>query len=134
MKRGLIGLGLLLATALPALAQQATGQPVVTTPVPATSQNGNASGTIAGAATTTFQQVWASTATGPTRRGCTIVNNGANVMYVTEGLTAATSTQAKAVKLAAGQAYFCGNLGGPVLVGEIDIAGTQNDTFYAAQY
>lgn len=124
---------LVLAIALaawPAAAQQ----PVHTVPQPATSAGSNASGTIT--ATGVFQPVWAASSQSPgsaVRKGCTIQNNSARTMYVTEGLALADSTTGKAVALAAGVAYFC-NSGGTVLTGQINITGTIGDGFYAAQF
>lgn len=131
-----LGLGLGLVLVLPlglALAQQ----PVWTVPQPATSIGGNASTTVVGPGTSDFQRVWPSTASNEPakqRHGCTIQNNSAaNPMWVTEGLGTAASTQAKGLKLGAGQSYYC-NWNGTVLIGEIDLAGTSGDAFYAAQY
>lgn len=119
---------------LPAGAQQA----VWTVPLPATTSGGNASTTIA--VTNTFQLVFASTTVAPgsptsgvsSRHGCTIINQGTNTMWVTEGIGAAGSTKAKAVVLAPSASFYC-NWNGVVLVGEIDITGTAGDGFYATQ-
>lgn len=131
----MLGLGLGLGLALPALAQQA----VWTVPQPATSAGGNASGTITG--TNSFKLLFAGTSLAPgaspagggPRHGCTVINQSTRNMYVSEGKTAATATTGSSVTLAAGQAYYC-NWNGTVLVGEIDIAGTDGDAYYAAQY
>lgn len=115
-------------------------QTVVTSPVPGTTDGGNASSTIT--ATSVFQIVFSAgllAPPGPARKGCTIQNNGTNIMWVTEGLSAATATKAKALQLAPatatvpGGVYQC-SVGGLSLVGEIDITGTIGDAFYAAQY
>lgn len=133
-----MGLALLLALSLiPGLS---FGQsPVITIPQwGTTSGGGNASGTIT--VTNTFQKVFS--ATGPSsanavaanRKGCTIVNGGSNNMWVTEGMTTATSVKSSSITLSSGQAYYCGNTGGTVLIGEVDITGTAGDAFYAAQW
>lgn len=132
------GLRLGLAWALALVLSAAWAQtPVWTIPQPSTSAGGNASSTIIGPATTQFQQVFASTAANEPikqRKGCTIQNNGTHVMYVTEGLGTAASTQAKAAQLvSSGGTYYC-VWQGTVLIGEIDIAGTSGDAFYAVQW
>lgn len=112
------------------MASCALGQvPVVTSPQPVSTSGGNGSTTIG--STGTFQKVWGANVA---RRGCTIVNKGANTMYVTEGLGVAASTQTLAAQVAVGGAFYCANPGGTVLTGEIDITGTTSDAFYAAQY
>lgn len=126
--------GAMLATC--ALAQQT----VSTIPAPATSLGGNASGTIA--VTGVFQKVFSGAANSlapsvgspGTRHGCTVENNGTHSMYVTEALGIAASTATNSAVVAAGSAYYCTNVGGTVLTGEIDITGTSGDAFYAAQY
>lgn len=112
-------------------------QQVLTVPLPALS--GDASGTIA--STGTFQLVWAGTgtsaapapATSPTRHGCSIQNNGANVMYVSEGQGLGASTTGAAWQVVAGALFNC-NFAGIVLTGEIDITGTSGDAFVAKQF
>lgn len=132
-------LALTVALALHSIAAKAQ-QPVWTIPEPATSAGGNASSTIA--VTNTFQKVFSSTSVGPApvagagtspRHGCTIINQGANTMWVTEGYTIASALKANAVVLAVNQPYYC-HWNGVVLTGEIDITGTAGDGFYAAQY
>lgn len=121
--------GVLLLIAAAAGAQQ----PVLTYPKPATTAGGNASNTITG--TLTFQQVFAAASTAPgdpSRTGCTIVNNGTHLMYVTEGL-AGSSTTGSSVQLQPTQAFYCG-INGIALQGAIYITGTAGDGFYAAQY
>ncbi len=128
-------LALFLSFAQVALAQQ----PVFTIPQPGTTIGGNVSSTIA--STNVFQKVFSSTAVshapvvgsaGP-RHGCTIINQGTNTMWVTEGYTTATALKANAVVVVANAAYYCAQ-SGVVLTGEIDITGTSADGFYAAQY
>lgn len=139
-----LALGWMIALVLVLLAGAAWAQqgppPVQTTPGPATSKGGNASSTI-GTGGGTFQQVFA--ATGPStsgpgqqsfRKGCLIQNNGSHVMWVTEGLGTATSTEAKATQVQVGGSYNCETPAGVVLTGEIDITGTSGEAFYAAQY
>jgi hypothetical protein len=120
----------LLAFAEGAVAQQ----PVLTLPGPATTAGGNASTTIA--STNVWQQVFAGTSSAPAsakRHGCTVINQGSNTMWVTEGLATSASTKPLAVVLAANQAYYC-SVGEVVLTGQINVTGTAGDTFYAAQY
>ncbi len=117
---GIAGLFGLLAS--PSWAQQN----VITSPY----ATGNTNGSTTIVATNTFQRVFTSNSQ---RKGCAIQNTGTNAMYVTVGLTTATSTLAKSVKLAAGDVYHCTD-SGVVLTGEVDITGTISETFYAAQY
>jgi len=116
---------LLAFLAFPALGQN------LTYPVLGTTANGNASGTIA--STGVFQLLWSATGTPNPRHGCTIENNGSNVMYITEGLALGSSSTSAAVKLATGDYYYCTAFG-TVLTGQINITGTSGDAFYAAQY
>ena len=115
----------------------AFGQQAVTTlPAPATSSGGNVSGTLA--ATNTWQQVFAdqglTTSSGVAkRRGCTVINQGTHDMYIEEGVATAAASTANAVKLSAGQAFYC-QTGNVVLQGAIQLYGTIGDAFYAAQY
>lgn len=102
---------------------------------PATTLNGNASGTIT--TTSTFQQVFAANSL---RKGCRIQNNGAAAMYVAEGVTAAAATTAgtgKAFQIPSGSTppstFYCENYGA-VLTGIISITGTTTQAFYAVQY
>jgi hypothetical protein len=87
-----------------------------------------ASGTIT--VTSTFQELWAAN---NARSGCTIVNNGTHIMYVSEGLATTAASTSTAFPVAAGAGYTCG-VGGVVLRGQINITGTSGDAFYAAQY
>ena len=139
IKRGLASALVLALLAGAGLAD--SGTPVVTTPVPVTSQGGNASGTIT--TTSTFQKIFPATALDtqssgpgvlPSRRGCTIQNNSTHTMYVTEGLGVTASTTGNSAQISGGATFYCGALGGPVLSGEIDITGTSGDAFYAVQY
>lgn len=116
---------------------RAQEKPVTTFPLGVSSSN--VSTTVA--VTNTFQQVFAVLNTLRGRTGCTIVNYGANTMWVFEdstaaGLTAAnvsaTATKAKSVQLAANQAYYCAQ-GGIVIKSAIFITGTAADAFYGAQ-
>ena len=107
---------------------QANPPPVQTYPIPGTTANGNASNTIT--VTNTFQSVFS---TSLNRRGCTIQNNGANTMWVEEGVTVAAATKGNSVAIAVGVPYYCG-YNGLVLTGPIVITGTAGDAFYAAQY
>lgn len=110
-------------------------QPVQVIPSPGTTAGGNASGTIA--TTGTFQQVFAATppqsAGGPGRKGCYIVNNGTNKMYVSEGVAAGSATTATSIPLAANAAFNC-TFNQTALQGIIAISGTSGDAFYAAQF
>lgn len=104
----------------------------VVRPLPSTT-GGGGSGTIA--VTSTFQQVFAAISSTPgtkLRTSCTIINNGTHTMWVAEGTNAASATTANSVPISPNQAYYCNN-GLVILQGEIDITGTINDTFYAAQ-
>lgn len=132
---------LVLATIPIAAWGQATGVPVQTIPYPATTAGGNASGTIS--TTGTFQEVFSASptpagglsgASGGQRHGCAIQNQSASdKMYVSEGQSAATATEAASWILAPGATFYC-ERNGVVLSGEIDITGTATDAFYAAQY
>lgn len=109
-------------------------QPVLTSPVPATTTGSNASTTVV--ATGVFQQIWSATPRSQgsnVRKGCLILNEGTHSMYVTEGISVADSTTALAVLLVPGQFYSCGG-NGVVLTGQINITGTIGESFYAAQY
>lgn len=104
--------------------------PVVTSPAPVTTLNGNASGTIA--VTNTFQMVFVAN---PARKGCTIVDETSDPMWVTEALGIAGSTKTKAYELSSNTSWtFNCASNGVVLTGEIDITGTANDAFYAVQF
>lgn len=127
LRTGWLAVVLVLAQASPVGAQQA---PVATSPVVATSAGGNSSSTIS--VTNTFQQIWPANVAPQYRRGCTVQNNGANNMWVTEGIPFASATKAKATVINPGGVYNC-QFGGMVLVGEIAITGTSGDAFYAAQ-
>ena len=129
-----------LAVALVLVAAGARAQqPVWTVPQPATTTGGNASGTVTG--NSSFKKVFSSTSPAPAnvpsggspRHGCTLINQGSHNMYVTEGLGVAASTTSNSVILVPNQPYYC-NWNGTVLTGEIDIAGTDGEAFYAAQY
>lgn len=125
--------GALAFALLPSIAWGQQGQQVVTVPSAVSTKGANASSTIT--STGVFQVLFAATPVDVNRaprRGCTIQNNGSHTMYVTEGLGTTDSTTALAVQLAAGQVYYC-QQGGVVLSGEIDITGTADDAFYAAQ-
>ena len=134
LKYTLVSLAVLVV-ASPALAQQA----VYTVPVPSSSLNGDASGTIA--VTNTFQKVFGATqgnsagapGTASTRKGCTVQNNGTHNMYVNEGTPIGGATTSNTVLLPAGSALSCAG-GGTVLTGEIDITGTAGDSFVAKQF
>jgi len=110
-------------------------QPVQVIPSPGTTAGGNASGTIA--TTSTFQQVFpaapAAPAGGPGRKGCYIVNNGTNKMYVSEGVAAASATTATSIPLPANGTFNC-TFNQTALQGVIVITGTSGDAFYAAQF
>lgn len=116
-------------------ARAQVGQAVTTLPAQATTAGaGNVSGTLAAGAT--FQTVFASAAPNSStglRRGCSIQNNGTHNMYVTEGKGVAGSTTSNSIILPPTYIYTC-NSGGAVLYGEIDIAGTISEAFYAAQW
>lgn len=108
--------------------------PVLTIPHAITTSGGNKSNTIT--TTNTFQQVFAASPTSPgsnVRKGCTILNEGSHVMYVEEGAGLANATTANSIQLQPGIAYYCSN-GVVSLTGEVDIAGTSGDAYYAAQY
>ena len=124
-------IGTVLGLASSAWAQQ----PVQVIPSPGTTAGGNASGTIA--STGVFQQVFAATpaasAGGPGRKGCYIVNNGTNKMYVSEGVAAGSATTATSISLAANAAFNC-TFNQTALQGVIVITGTAGDSFYAAQF
>lgn len=130
MKRFCLGAVCALLACGPSWSQQ----PVFTWPQAGSTAGGNASSSVA--VTNTFQLVFGSSPQQPgaaVRKGCTIINYGTNTMWVTEGLGVAGSTKAKAVQLAANQAFYC-QVYGIVLTGEIDLTGTSGDAFYAAQY
>ncbi len=105
--------------------------PTTVSPGWATTKNGNVSGTVA--ATGVFQQVFPATSAASPRNGCTIQNNSAHTMYVTEGIGIAGSTTANSAQLPAGLVYYCQS-GVVALQGEVDVTGTTGDAFYAAQY
>lgn len=101
---------------------------VQTQPAPRTSLNGNFSGTVTAA--NVFQMVLAKS---DKRAGCDIQNNGTTTLWVSEGKTAATSTEATSYEVAAGGSFFC-ERGQVVLTGEIDVTGAAGQAFYAVQY
>ena len=125
----------LLAAVSVASAQQA----VVSAPLPATSANGDASGTVA--VTGTFQKVFGGAGntiapppgTPGERHGCSVQNNGTHTMYVTEGTGVVGSSLTNSWQVAVAQLFNC-NFGGVVLTGEIDLTGTAGDAFVAKQY
>ena len=129
-----MGLGMV-GTAEPAVAQQW----YYTVPVPSTSLNGDASGTIT--ATGTFQKVFGAAANSPapvagsagTRKGCVVQNNSTNIMYVNEGTPIGSATTSNTWTVAAGATFNC-NFGGVVLTGEIDVTGTTGGAFTAKQF
>ena len=110
-------------------------QPVQVIPSPGTTAGGNVSGTIT--TTNTFQQLFPATppapAGGPGRKGCYIVNNGTNKMYVSEGVAAGSATIATSIPLAANGSFNC-TFNQTALQGIIAITGTSGDAFYAAQF
>ena len=127
--------GLVVALASPAQAQQVD----YNYPAPATSLGGDVSGTIA--VTSTFQKLWGA-ANGslapvpggtPTRKGCSVQNNGTHNMFVNEGTAIGSATTSNTWVVAAGALFNC-NFGGVVLTGEIDITGTSGDAFVAKQF
>lgn len=120
MKR-LSALLLLLALSAPAFAQQN----VFTLPYPAPS-NGSTAGVIV--STNTFQQAIPAF---PTRRGCTIQNNGTNNMRVFIGAIGSASTTNSFI-LAAGQSLNCNS--GPIILNDaVNITGTSGDAFVWSQ-
>ncbi len=125
-----IGVAVALAL-LPSLAVADNKPPTTVSPGWATTKNGNVSGTVA--ATGVFQQVFPATSAASPRNGCTIQNNSAHTMYVSEGLGIAGSTTANSAQLAAGMVYYCQS-GVVALQGEVDVTGTTGDVFYASQY
>lgn len=127
-------LGALLVASAPALAQTA----VQTYPSPATTRGGAGTNTISGSA---FVQLWPATPAnpqgGPSRKGCTIVNySTSHTLSISEGATVdeVTATTGLAVVLQPGDKYYCGIVGGIALQGQINVAGTNGETYFAAQY
>jgi len=105
---------------------------IQTIPAPATTANGNQSGTIT--TSNTFQKVFGATAVGgPFRHGCEIQNNGAANMWVSEGKSAATAAETSSHVVAAGGVWYC-DRNDVALQGEVDITGTATQAFYAVQY
>lgn len=111
---------------------------VQTYPSPVTTRGGAATNTISGSA---FVQLWpaapASPQGGPSRKGCTIVNySTSHTLSVSEGASVAevTATIGLAVVLQPGDKYYCGIVGGVALQGQINVAGTNGETYFAAQY
>lgn len=131
MRKRLGLLALAAGLGLGAAAWAQSPPPVQVKPGTGTTANGNASSTIV--ATGVFQQVFAATTQPRFRNGCTIQNNGANPMYVTEGIGIAGSTTGNSAVIAAGGIFYC-NVGEIALQGEIDITGTIGEAFYAAQF
>lgn len=84
----------------------------------------NLSSTIA--VTSTFQNIQAENTA---RRGCYIENTGTAVMYIFLGALA-NAAAASSIRLAANQSFSC-NQGFSVLTNEVNITGTNPETFSA---